>query len=350
MTKIYDFKNNIESNELREVASCIRDGGLVVFPTETVYGIGANAINKDAVNKIFKAKGRPSDNPLIVHVSDKKMLNDVAKDINKIEEKLINSFMPGPITIILNKKKNIPDNVTCGLNTVGIRMPENKIAREVIKTCGVPIAAPSANISGKPSGTNIEDIKDELSNKVDIIIDGGNCDIGLESTVVKVKENKVIILRPGKVTPEDIRKIGLEVKLDTHIFSDVKNEEKVESPGMKHRHYAPKAKSVLVDFNNDDMVSKIINILKENMKKYNSIAIIGFEEHRKYFEKMENIKYLEFGRIGDLDQISRNIFKMLRKLDRDKVEFCIIEGVEKKGLGIAIMNRLLRACSYNEIK
>ncbi len=348
MTKIYDFKNNIDSSAIKELSEALKNGKLVVFPTETVYGIGANALDYDAVNKIFKAKGRPTDNPLIVHVSNKEMINNIAKDISNIEQKLIDNFMPGPITIILNKKNNIPSNVTCNLDTVGIRMPENIIARKIIESSGVPIAAPSANISGKPSGTNIQDIKKELDNKVDYIVDGGECEIGLESTVVKVENGIVNILRPGKISPEDIQNLGLSVKLDSHIFNEVKNEEKVQSPGMKHKHYAPNAKAVLVCSDNEERkIEQIKELIKENKDNYKNIFVLGFEEHSKYFN---DVNFLSFGTNNDLNLVSKNIFSSLRKLDKQKCDFCIVEGVKKQGIGIAILNRLIRACGYNKIE
>ena len=198
MTKYFNFKNAINEKELEFCASIIKNGGTVVFPTETIYGIGANALSEEAVNKIFKAKGRPSDNPLIVHICDKKQIKDLVlvKEINEVEQKLINTFMPGPFTLILKKKEIIPNNVTANLDTVGIRMPDNEIALKLIESSGVPIAAPSANISGRPSGTRIQDIKDELDGKVEGIIDAGDSKIGIESTVVKVIDGVPTILRP----------------------------------------------------------------------------------------------------------------------------------------------------------
>lgn len=348
MTKIIDFKENINDKELKEITNAIKNSKLVVFPTETVYGIGANALDKNAVDKIFIAKGRPTDNPLIVHVSDKEMIDNITFDISEIERMLIDEFMPGPITIILKKKDIIPDNVTCGLETVGIRMPENEIAREIIKKSGVPIAAPSANVSGKPSGTNVNDIKDELSGKVDYIVDGGVSNVGIESTVVKVEKDIVNILRPGKVTPDDIEKLGVKVKLDIHTFSNVNKKEKVASPGMKHRHYAPNAKSVLVYSNSElDMIQKIKDIVKEKSSNYKNIFVIGFNEHKQFFN---NINYISFGSKENLNEVSKNIFSTLRLLDKEKCDFCIIEGVKKEGIGIAILNRLYRACEYNVIE
>ncbi len=192
----YNWKENINTEELKNVANLIKNGDIVVFPTETVYGIGANALDKNAVKKIFIAKGRPSDNPLIVHVANKQDIGRVALTPSAVEQKLIDAFMPGPITIILRKKAVIPDIVSAGLDTVGIRMPSNKIANKIISAAGVPIAAPSANISGKPSGTRLKDIRDELESKVSVMIDGGETEVGLESTVVKVENNIPIILRP----------------------------------------------------------------------------------------------------------------------------------------------------------
>ena len=194
----YNWEKNINTEELKNVANLIKNGEIVVFPTETVYGIGANALNPEAVFKIFDAKERPSDNPLIVHIANKEDIYKVAETPNKIEQKLIDVFMPGPITIILKKKSIIPDIVSAGLDTVGIRMPSNKIAHKIIKTAGVPIAAPGANISGRPSGTRIQDIREELEKKVSVIIDGGISEYGLESTVVKVENEVPIILRPRK--------------------------------------------------------------------------------------------------------------------------------------------------------
>lgn len=348
MTKIYDFKENIDNQKLSEVSNAIKEGKLVVFPTETVYGIGANALDSSAVKKIFKAKKRPSDNPLIVHVSNKKMINSVAKNVTKIEKLLIDNFMPGPFTIILEKKDIIPDVVTCSMATVGIRMPSNKIARKLIEMSDTPIAAPSANVSGKPSGTDIYDIIDELKDKVDYIIDGGKCKIGLESTVVKVEKEKVKILRPGKITKEDIEKLGIKVEIDNHTFKRTEKNEKVESPGMKYRHYSPEAKTILVYFDNEEvMIKKIIKIILDSNINPKDICVIGFSEHKQiicnYNNKFSSLKYVDVGSKNNFEEISKNIFSSLRKSDEYNSKLCIIEGVKKHGLGIAIMNRLFRA-------
>src|SRR5574344_1739375 len=239
MTKIFDWKKNNKKEQMQEVIETLKNDGLVILPTETVYGLAANAFSDDACIKIFKAKGRAQDNPLIVHVSDQKMLNMVAKKPNEIEQKLIDAFMPGPFTLILEKKDCICDTVSCGKKTIGVRMPSNGIIHEVIDKSLLPLAAPSANISGKPSGTCIEDITNEFENKVDIIVDGGKCNIGIESTVVKVIDGVPEILRPGFITEDDIKKVIGTVKLSDKLFKKVEKNETVESPGMKYRHYAP---------------------------------------------------------------------------------------------------------------
>ena len=339
MTKIINFKDGIDEWELKEIKKTLEDGKLVIFPTETVYGIGANALDKDAVDSIFVAKGRAQDNPLIVHISNFEMLKDLVEEPNELEQKLIDAFMPGPFTLILKKKNIIPDNVTCGLDTVGIRFPENKTAQAIIEYSGLPIAAPSANISSRPSGTKIDDIKDEFDGKVDIIVDGDETKFGIESTVCKVIDGVPTILRPGRITPEDIEEVIGKVDLDKHIFMNTKSDEKVESPGMKYKHYAPNTDCVLTYGHTDQ---DYIDLINEHKKK--KTTIIGFKEHEEYFK---DCIFHCLGSKDNLEEISHNIFSLLRKADKDNSDIIIIEGVEKKGLGIAVMNRLLRSCSFN---
>lgn len=339
MTKIIDFKDSISKNELEIIKNAFQEGKLVIFPTETVYGIGANALDEKAVESIFIAKGRPQDNPLIVHISNFNMLNKIVKKPNKTEQLLINNFMPGPFTLILKKKKIIPDIVTCGLDTVGIRYPDNIITNSIIEYTNLPIAAPSANISSKPSGTNIDAIKEDFMNKVDIIIDGGNSKIGLESTVCKVINGIPTILRPGKVTPEDIKKVTGKVKIDKNVFLNIKENDLVESPGMKYKHYAPKTPCILIYGNT---LQDYIDLINEH--KTNNTTIIGFKEHEPF---LKDYIFHNLGSKGNLDEIAKNIFNLLRIADKDNSDLIIIEGVKKEGLGIAIMNRLLRSCSFN---
>lgn len=340
VTRVYDFKNGINNLALKESGEKIRNGKLVIFPTETVYGIGANALDSKAVDDIFIAKGRANDNPLIVHVSDFAMMKDLVEEPNAMEKKLLDAFMPGPFTLILKKKNIIPNNVSANLDTVGIRMPSNKIAHDLIEEAGVPIAAPSANVSSRPSGTQVEDIIDEFQDKVDIIIDGGMTNIGLESTVVKVIDGIPTILRPGKITPEDIMAVVGVCKLSDNLFKKVDGV--VESPGMKYKHYAPKSKCLLVYSDSDE---EIINIVQENIT-YKTL-IIGCDEHTSSYDCY---KYLNYGKKLDYDAISHNIFAYLRQADKYNPDLIIIEGVKKEGLGIAIMNRLIRAAGYNYIE
>lgn len=339
MIRLYDWKENIKNEELKDAINALKNGELIVFPTETVYGIGADGFNSFAIKKIYEAKGRPADNPLILHVSDFKMLEECVSNISEVERKLIDAFMPGPFTLILDKKDIVPSTVTANLSTVAVRMPNNKIANTIIKKFGKPIAAPSANVSGKPSGTNIEDIKEELGEKVFALIDGGNTDIGLESTVVKVIGDIPTILRPGKITADDIKNIVGQVRIDSHVLNDVSEDEKVESPGMKHKHYAPKTKCVLIDIQDDEMrINKINELLKDD------VCVIGFESHK---DKINTSKFFSMGE--SLEDVSKNIFSLLRKVDNLNCSLIIIEGVKLDGLGLAIMNRLIRTCNYNVI-
>lgn len=339
MIRIYDWKQDINVEELENVEKALKNGELIVFPTETVYGIGADALNGIAAKKIYEAKGRPSDNPLIVHVSDFEMLEKCVLNISDIERKLINAFMPGPFTLIVEKNSIVPNEVTANLNTVAIRMPSNKIANTIIKEFGKPIAAPSANISGKPSGTKIEDIKEELGEKVFALIDGGDTDIGLESTVAKVINGVPVILRPGAVTAEDIKNLIGCVEIDSHVLNEVSLDEKVESPGMKHKHYAPKTKCVLIDIDDEELrIEKINQLVKED------VCVIGFEKHK---DKINTSKFFSVGE--SLEEFSKNIFSLLRKVDNWNCSLIVIEGVKPQGLGLAIMNRLIRTCEYNVI-
>ena len=349
MENYIDLKNtnnnsNPDYSKLKIAAEVIKSGGLVLFPTETVYGLGANGLDENATKKIFIAKGRKSDNPLILHISSMDMLSKIATNISSLEYALMNAFWPGPFTIILNRKPCVPDAVTAGLDTVGVRMPSNKIANMLITLSNVPIAAPSANISGRPSGTNVQDIFNELANKVDCIIDGGDCDVGLESTVVRVVNGIPTILRPGKITPEQIKEVSGNVDIDKHVFSNINitNGEKILSPGMKYKHYAPNSKCVLVYSNNNDL---LVNKMKEIANNYEKPLILCSNKNTDFFK--DNL-VINIG--STLDEIARNIFTDLRKVDGFKSDIVIIEGVPRNGIGLAIMNRLIRACSNNYIE
>lgn len=347
ISKYSNQKEQINEEEINQAAEEVCKGNLVLFPTETVYGIGANALNEEAVKKIFIAKGRAQDNPLIVHVSDIQMVENIVNNIGSLEKKLIERFWPGPLTIIFKRKNKdiIPDIVTANLNTVGIRMPNNTIARKLIEKAGVPIAAPSANVSGKPSGTNIEDIITELDGKVSYILDGGFTDIGLESTVIKIEDNKIDILRPGKITKEELEKVAMEVEIDKHVLGKVEKNETVASPGMKYRHYAPNTKCMMIYSEDDkkmiDEINEIISKFKEDDKK---VLVLGRKQHINSY-----IADNKWNMGETLEEVAKNIFTLLRKVDREKADLVIIEGVGENGLGLAITNRLIRACAYNYV-
>ena len=340
----YNWRKRTNTEELKVICNLIKNGEIVIFPTETVYGIGANALDKDAVSKIFIAKGRPADNPLIVHIADKRDIEKYVKEITPVEQKLIDTFMPGPFTLILPKKDIIPDIVSGGLDTIGIRMPSNVIARGIISFSGVPIAAPSANVSGKPSGTSIEDIRKELEGKVSAIIDGGETEIGLESTVVKVIHEIPVILRPGKITDKDIIDAVGIAKYDNKIFEKVTEDQIVESPGMKYKHYAPETKCKMVYC--EDELDQIFYINRYIRQYKGDVALLSFDEHKEKIVVSDS-RFISLGSKDDLNEIAKNVYSALRKADSIKAEVILIEGVKREGIGIAIMNRLLRAAGYD---
>lgn len=332
MTKIVTELNNDIKEEI------LKDN-LIIFPTETVYGIGANALSEKAVNKIFAVKTRAKNNPLIVHLKDKSEIEKYAIISNQIEQKLIDTFMPGPFTIILKKKEIIPSCVTANMDSVGIRIPIHQMAHEFLELVNVPIAAPSANISSRPSGTKVDDIKDEFDSLVPYIIDNGEATIGLESTVVKVIDNIPTILRPGFVTYEDIFSLIGSCNIAPGVLTKLDNNTKVESPGMLYKHYAPKTNCILVYSSKIDILKQIIN---DNLD--HKTIIIGSS-------KLKDIPCYHFLNYGDtLEEISHNIFSLLRLADKYEANKIIIEGVKKEGLGLAIMNRLIRTANFNYIE
>ena len=336
MYKYIDLKNTNDYLELKEAANVIKSGGLVLFPTETVYGLGANGLDENAVRKIYIAKGRNFNNPINLLVSDMEMIENVAKDISPLEYKLMEAFFPGPFTIILKKSEIVPDIVTAGQNFVGVRMPSGAIAKKLVEYSGVPIAAPSANISGKLSGTSFEDILDDFKDKVDLAINGGNSEIGIESTIVKVIDNIPHILRPGSITEEQILQFAPQV---------IKEYEDNNSQNVNHaNHYTPNSNCLLVCSNdNDKMVEKI----KEIAKKYANPCILALHENVSLYE--DNI-VIDIGSKTNLNEIAKNIFANLIKADNLNPDIIIIEGIPKDGIGTAIMNRLMRACKGNFVE
>lgn len=337
---IYCSKD-IQKPEVRQdIQRIIKAGGLIVFPTETVYGIGADATNPDAVKRIFLAKGRPSDNPLIVHLADRHDVETIVQEIPAIAIPLMDTYWPGPLTLIFQKKEIIPKEVSGGLQTVGVRIPSSLIAQEVIRSAGVPICAPSANISGKPSSTLFEHVKQDFEGRVDIIVDGGQVDIGLESTVLDVTTPIPVLLRPGAVT-----KHMIEMTLGIGIIdaTETKVEDVPRSPGMKYTHYAPRGKVKLIQGTREDVISFINQDIQE--KDINQVGVIAPHEYMKDIQAYYKV---DLGSLQHLEEVGRNIFLALRQMDTLNLEFIYIPALPYAGLGQAIMNRLLKAAG-NEI-
>lgn len=341
-TKVYRI-NERDIDIIDQAAAVIRGGGIVAFPTETVYGLGANALDGEASKKIFAAKGRPQDNPLIVHVAD----FDVSSYVKTIPHKamlLMEAFWPGPITIIMKKSDIIPDTVTAGLDSVGIRMPENRVARKLIEASGVPIAAPSANLSGKPSPTTIEHCIEDLTGKVDMIIGGDRAEVGLESTVVDTSEDKITILRPGAITLEMLEEVVGEVFIDPAINGITDKNIVPRAPGMKYRHYAPKAPLVIIKGDRNRVVEYINNKAKESTEK---IGVMAADETCH----MYNVEHvISIGSRKNPGKIAANLFDSLREFDKIDISLIYSEGFPEVGLGMAIMNRLKKAAGYKIIE
>ncbi|WP_195988691.1 L-threonylcarbamoyladenylate synthase [Clostridium sp. D53t1_180928_C8] len=345
-TKVAIIKDiNKDIKFIKEAAKVIRSGGIVAFPTETVYGLGANALEEEAVKKIFIAKGRPQDNPLIVHVCSKDISN-LVKKVPKVAEELINKFWPGPLTIILEKKDIIPNMTSADLDTIGIRMPNSEIALKLIELSDRPIAAPSANISGRPSPTEVERCIDDLNGRVNYIIGGESSDIGVESTIIDCTVNPPLILRPGGITLEMLREIDSNIDIDKALRSKPSDDLKPKAPGMKYRHYAPKAHLKIIRGKNEKTIEIIREMLENYIEKNNDVAVLTTDENLNKFDK-GNI--ISLGSEKDLNQIAKHLFEALRKCDDLGVQYILCQGFEEKGVGVAIMNRLSKAAGYDII-
>lgn len=338
---INDVNKDIEY--IKEAADIIYNGGIVAFPTETVYGLGANALNEDAVYKIFKAKGRPQDNPLIVHVASKN-IDKLVKEVPEVAKDLMERFWPGPLTIILNKKEIIPNRTSANLESVGIRMPNNEIALKLIELSGCPIAAPSANISGRPSPTDVERCIEDLDGKVDCIIGWKKSDVGVESTIVDCTVVPPVVLRPGGITLEMLRGVCKDINIDKAIQGKPDANLKPKAPGMKYRHYAPKAKLQIIKGNKEKTIEKINEIVQNYIDNQKKVAILATEEISNRFPLGEIIS---LGSEKNLYEVARNLFEALRKCDDLNVDFILCEAFEEKGVGLAIMNRLNKAAGFN---
>ena len=338
---------NPEKDILEEAAEILRKGGLVAFPTETVYGLGANGLDGEACKKIYEAKGRPSDNPLILTIGDINGLYPIVKNVTENAKKIIDAFWPGPITLVLPKADCVPESVTGGLDTVAVRYPSNKIAQELIKTAGIPVAAPSANSSGKPSPTRASHVEFDLSGKIEMIIDGGAADWGLESTILDVSAEKPILLRPGAVTKEMIEDVVGEIDVDPAVFSKPSADIVPKAPGMKYKHYSPSARVILVSGNRENVIRTINEKIKEDSANGLKVGIMATVQTKDCYEGGSILV------VGDREKpetIGANLFKILRKFDFIGADVVYSEVFDEDGEGAAIMNRLNKAAGFNYIK
>lgn len=337
-------KDKIEEKSIEEAANIIKNGGLVAFPTETVYGLGANGLDEGAVSKIFKAKGRPQDNPLILHVHSMEQIKDLVIEIPQIAITVMEEFWPGPLTILFKRSNRVPDIITAGLDTVALRMPKNDIALSLIRESNCPIAAPSANISGRPSPTSSSHVIQDLMGKVDMIIDGGMTGIGLESTVLDLSGDMPMILRPGGVTLEELRKIIPNLIEDSSI---IKSNIIPKSPGQKYRHYAPKAEMLVFTGEVDNISSRIIEMTEEYINMGKTVGIMATDETEKLYKKG---LVISLGSRENKEIIAHNLFNTIRLFDEAGVDIILGEGVDLPDLGLAIMNRMMKAASGKIIK
>lgn len=349
-TEIVKMTTANNEQALQKAGQILKNGGLVAFPTETVYGLGANGLDAAACVKIYEAKGRPSDNPLILHVADRAMIAMIVKEVTPMAEKLLAAFCPGPITLIMKRRKVVPDRITGGLDTVGIRMPEDDIARAMIKAAGVPVAAPSANISGRPSPTTAAAVYHDMAGKISLILDGGACHFGVESTIVDTTGKKAVILRPGAITQEMLAELlGEEnVMLDPAVVGA-----KVipKAPGMKYTHYAPKAPMYLIEGESDKMSAAFRRELRRLKTAGHTVGIIASDEVIASLKGEVPADLLQaYGKQGDLLAIAADIYEALRSFDDKKADILLGEGTAAKGLGLAIMNRLHKASGFRTIQ
>ena len=336
-TKILRINNETEyCAQLSEASEIILAGGTVVFPTETVYGLGGNALLADAAKKIYTAKGRPSDNPLIIHVADPKDAEKYAF-VSDIYYRLAEAFMPGPLTVIMPKRDCIPLSVTGGLDTVAVRCPSHPVARALIKKCGVPIAAPSANISGRPSPTSAKYVEEDMLGRVDMIIDGGECEIGLESTIVKIDGESLTLLRPGAITYDALCCVCENVEIAPAVTNKLAENERPLSPGMKYRHYAPQADFILLDGDESD----ILSFMMEEQK--NGCAVLCYDEELPFLNPSLSVP---IGKRNDLPAQAKRLFTSLREADKLGARKIYAHLPPLDGLGLALYNRMIRAAAH----
>ena len=330
-----------------EAAAVIRSGGMVAFPTETVYGLGANALDEEASARIYAAKGRPSDNPLIAHIADKKQLYEIAEYVPDTAELLMKTFWPGPLTMIFRKKGIVPYGTTGGLDTVAVRMPDHPVALSLIRAAGVPIAAPSANLSGRPSPTTAEHTAEDMNGRIEMILDGGPCEIGIESTIVDMTEEIPVILRPGYITQEMLCRLLGEVKVDKALDPSRWKNFRPKAPGQKYKHYAPKAPMTLIEGNTTDVVKKILELAEERIKEKKKVGIICTDETQDYYS---HGVIRSIGSRIRMESVAHNLYDILRTFDDIGVDMIYSEAFDFDELGYAIMNRMLKAAGHKVIR
>jgi len=337
-----------DPEKIQLAASIIQRGGLVAFPTETVYGLGADALNHEAVLALFEAKKRPLDNPPIVHVADPSEVTRLVVEVPKKAELLMEKFWPGPLTLIFKHSNLVPKETVASLDTIAIRMPKHKVALELIRQSRCPIAAPSANLAGKPSPTTAQHVYEDLNGRIDAILDGGSTNIGVESTVVDLSVDPPMLLRPGGTPFEALKKVLGDLRL--HPFVEAEQElplQQIRSPGMKHKHYAPKAEVILVEGNVPDVIAKVKQLAESYRLKGEKVGILATDETQTAY-RAEVVKSL--GSRFDLVTVAQSLFRLLREVDAGGVDVIIAEGVSSDGLGLAVMNRLRKASGYHIVK
>lgn len=340
-TKIFTVDpENTDAKKINECADILRSGGLVAFPTETVYGLGAIATDKDAAKKIYSAKGRPSDNPLIIHIASPADAERYAYT-SELYYKLASAFMPGPLTVVMPKKSIVPSEVTGGLETVAIRCPSHPIARELIRAAQCAVAAPSANLSGSPSPTESAHVINDMNGRIDAIIDGGCAEIGLESTIVSIDGDTLTLLRPGAITRDALFCVCETVNIASAVTEALKENERPLSPGMKYRHYAPKAPLTLIDGEQNDVTEFLI----EKSKAENCL-ILAYDEE---IPLLAGVKYIGVGARKDLESQAKRLFGALREADERSVDKIYAHLPVKDGIGLALYNRLIRAAAHTVI-
>lgn len=340
-----DFEK-MNTAQMQEAGDFIAAGELVAFPTETVYGLGGDALHPEAAKKIYEAKGRPSDNPLIIHIADVADLGRVAKVVPDQAKKLAEAFWPGPLTMVVWKNENVPYATTGGLDTVAVRMPDHPVALELIRKSGTLIAAPSANTSGRPSPTEASHVMGDLEGRIAMVLDGGPVGIGIESTIIDLTEDIPMVLRPGYITPEMLSEVlGEEVVIDPGIIA-ADDTTKPKAPGMKYKHYAPKADMVIVDGEKEAVVEKINVLTSQAHYQKKKVAVIATEETKDLYEADV---VLNIGKREDEDSIAKHMYKILRDCDELEVEIIYSESFKTPRIGQAIMNRLLKAAAHQVI-